>query len=544
MFHQPGCFDDPDGGGFRAEFTRRLRLVARFKNELLLFSAIKPERPYCISVSQGTTRKHIRFVSVSNLYHPSTLDKSWDHDGHGPVPLIKSDEGEWILSGHRSRLVVVDEALLELFAKLYDPPETPALEARLPVLHSTELLSVLEKFVIFPTKLVHLQGQFFPTQHWNETDAVENGTIRRQTQFPKDVSQWVMSGPHFYVGTPLYKTPREQCRLNTDYDVIDLTQIPDNFLPRTNFIPACPMAEYERRTPRWDGKPVTKYYRYANRTMIAPTGERTLIPCIVPPMMAHIDLVFSIAFSDLNLLIGLLSIASTLPGDFFAKTTGKTHARIDVLGNMPIIDPSDRLMQLCKIRLLRLNCLTTHYAELWEELYKPQFLQDGFAKSDDRLPAWTHLASVWHRTSAFRTPYERRQALVELDVLAAMALGLTKDELITIYRVAFGVMRRYEQETYYDQQGHIVFTSNSKGLNGVGVSRSEWVKIKDKKSGMVERKVMDDTLPGGPRERTIVYDAPFDRCDREQDYETVWAEFERRLGGKVSVDLQPKAMRA
>jgi hypothetical protein len=116
-----------------------------------------------------------------------------------------------------------------------------------------------------------------------------------------------------------------------------------------------------------------------------------------------------------------------------------------------------------------------------------------------------------------------------------MALGLSKAELITIYRVAFGVMRRYERETYYDQRGHIVFTTNSKGLNGVGFSRPEWEQIKHLQSGSVERKEIDDTLPNGPRERTIVYEAPFDRCDREQDYEIVWAEFERRLGGKRAV---------
>jgi len=44
---------------------------------------------------------------------------------------------------------------------------------------------------------------------------------------------------------------------------------------------------------------------------------------------------------------------------------------------------------------------------------------------------------------------------------------------------------------------------------------------------------MDDTLPGGPRERTIIYEAPFDLCNREQDYETAWAEFERRFGRRA-----------
>ena len=56
-----------------------------------------------------------------------------------------------------------------------------------------------------------------------------------------------------------------------------------------------------------------------------------------------------------------------------------------------------------------------------------------------------------------------------------------------------------------------------------------WEDIKDMKSGTVERTIIDDTMPGGPIERTITYEAPFDRCDREKDYEVVWAEFERRF---------------
>jgi hypothetical protein len=135
---------------------------------------------------------------------------------------------------------------------------------------------------------------------------------------------------------------------------------------------------------------------------------------------------------------------------------------------------------------------------------------------------------------ALRTDYERRQALVEIDVLTAMALDLTLDELKTIYRVQFPVLRQNEQDTWYDRNGRIVFAV-SKGLPGVGFSRLEWEQIKHLQSGTVERKVIDDTLPGGPRERTIIYEAPFDRCDREQDYEMVWAEFERRLGGKRAV---------
>ena len=45
---------------------------------------------------------------------------------------------------------------------------------------------------------------------------------------------------------------------------------------------------------------------------------------------------------------------------------------------------------------------------------------------------------------------------------------------------------------------------------------------------IIERPVMDDTLPGGPVRRTIQYVAPFSLADREQDYRIAWAPFASR----------------
>jgi hypothetical protein len=55
-----------------------------------------------------------------------------------------------------------------------------------------------------------------------------------------------------------------------------------------------------------------------------------------------------------------------------------------------------------------------------------------------------------------------------------------------------------------------------------------WEDIKNLKSGTVTKTFMDDTMPNGPHESTIEYIGPFDKCNSEDDYNTVWAEFERR----------------
>lgn len=86
----------------------------------------------------------------------------------------------------------------------------------------------------------------------------------------------------------------------------------------------------------------------------------------------------------------------------------------------------------------------------------------------------------------------------------------------------------YEDDTWYDKKGRIVFTNN-RGLTGVGLTRPEWETVKDYKDGQtVSQTIQDDTIPNGPVERTITYYAPFDKCNREEDYETAWAFFEEK----------------
>ena len=91
-----------------------------------------------------------------------------------------------------------------------------------------------------------------------------------------------------------------------------------------------------------------------------------------------------------------------------------------------------------------------------------------------------------------------------------------------LYWIEFG-------STTYDANGRITFTNN-RSLVGVGFDRKEFeLNMKDAPAGKkFYRTIMDDTMPGDPVERTIEYVAPFDRCDRERDYETAWKFFEEK----------------
>ena len=119
---------------------------------------------------------------------------------------------------------------------------------------------MLHKLADYPQKLADLEGQFESTVMWDETNRVNDGTIRRETRFPTSPSEWILSGPHIEISNPLSKTPRRVCEANGHYDPVDLTEIPGDYLPRTNYVPASGEDTYTARTPRvsWgDRKRVT-----------------------------------------------------------------------------------------------------------------------------------------------------------------------------------------------------------------------------------------------------------------------------------------------
>ena len=563
LLHPEGPYEDPQGANLRESVYARLRRHFQFMNAMTLFP-IGITRTWSINVYGGVQAIPL-FDNVANLFIPATVDACYQHDGNGLPDGIKNDSGDWNTVGHRDRIVQVNEASLATFAKLYDEPGTPSRRARLPALHAGTLNSVLRKLAAYPSRLADLHDGYFSSYLFDETVSQREGTLTRRptsdASFPHTPQDLVLSGPHFLLANPLSKTPRKVCTEKGHYDIIDLQTLPDDYLPRTNYLPMHDRDEYVRRIPcvSWvengdsTAKSVVDFYRLVFRAMISAGDERTLKSALVLPGAGHIHGVQSIAFRNPLDLVTSGVVCCSLLADWYIKSLGRSNLHGTWL-QLPLLTCTPKLAG----RYLILNSLTTHYAPLWEEVFDLAFTDQQWSQPDNpRLQQdfWQDLTRDWTRHCALRSDYARRMALVEIDVLVSQALGLTLDELLLIYRVQFPVMQGYERNTWYDITGRIVFT-NSKGLVGVGLPRKGGRttpktrittpdgKTKDGNHGWedlykdgqflvpdgttVDMTISDDTLPGGPRQVTRTFKAPFARANREEDYRVAWAFFEHK----------------
>ena len=576
LLHPEGPYDDPKGGALREALYPRLRAHFQFQNEMQLFTGTNDHGRLRFGVHvYSAPRSAVKFDHISNLFIPGTIDASYLHTGNEPVGGIKTPRGELNVIGHRGRIVTVSDSTLAVFASLYDERGTPPLRARLPSLHASVLESAIRKFARVERRLGDLgeSGVFINATHWNEKNAQANNTIRRRSVidrgFPTSTCEWILSGPHFVLANPFGKTARQVCTAPSHYDVIDLESLPDDYLPRTTYQPVCDTNTYVSRIPRvgWEAganvapRTIADFYRVVVRRQLNLSQHRTLLPAICPKGANHLHTVLSVALREQALTPVVASLWASIPFDFIVKSSGKGDFYNNSAERMPLPDLGRRHRALVG-RILALNCLTVDYASLWNDLFDVTFNDERWSQPENpRLPQqfFASLTSDWTRDCALRTDYARRMALVEIDVMVALVLGLTLDELLLMYRVQFPIVQQSERDTWYDINGRIVFTSN-KGLAGVGLPRKlaptlvkvaiigldgrakeglwGWDEVKamwergELPAGTrIERHVMDDTLPGGPTQRTRAWITPFTLANREDDYRTAWGFFENSGNG-------------
>ncbi|MGW9419984.1 type II restriction endonuclease subunit M [Streptomyces koyangensis] len=450
LIHPEAHFNAVAGKKFRAAVYPRLRRHFQFRNELKLFE-IMNTREYGIHV-YGNSRD-VYFINISGLLHPSTCDDSIHHAGCGATPGRQFESGGWDLRPHRERVVKVDAQVLAQWASLVDGPNTPALEARMLRPLTASDAAATNVLAAFPQRL---RGRsYWWTWGLHEKQMVDADVIKKETRIPENLKEVILQGPHLGVGSAFAQQPNPGCKSYKDYSSLDFTTAASDFVPRVNYVRVCSPGKFSSSHKLWGDKRAIEFFRAVWRRRVDSITERTLQSGLIPPGVTHVHGVYSLALAsdrDTALVGGLWS---TLPLDYMVKVTGKDDIQAEMLEQFPA--PLDHpLAAPLLLRNLRLNCITQEYAPLWEEVFESTWQSDRWSTPFGMKIPIGSVLEEWSESTPLRTDYDRRMALVEMDAIAAIMLGLTASQLCALYQSQFDTLRKYEWGMFFTPDGHRV----------------------------------------------------------------------------------------
>lgn len=536
LIHPEGHFTDPKAGALRSLTYARLRRHWQFINELMLFEEIGHPVTYGIHVYGAASE--IQFAQISSVLDPRTADDSVADHGDGDVPGMQYPWGGWDLRPHASRLTQIDARTLQDWALLFDPSGTPANQARLLRPLTREHIDVLAVFAHQKVRLADIGYRW--TRCFDEDKGKKDGYIEWRTDYPRAWNDVVYQGPHFTVANPFAKQPNAFCKSKGDYSTWDLEEIPESVIPRTNYQRACDRDVYDAGIPQWGNHAATDYWRLAWRRMTQPGLERSLHAAIIPPGVAHVHTINSmmvctcatpceqilegIGSSDLRNTTVTAGLWSSLPFDYLVKVSGKADVQAELIDRFPA--PVDHpAWPYLLLRTLRLNCLTRDYSPLWEALHEKVFATDSWTRAHVGGSQLGVSDKAWTMATPLRTEFDRRAALVEIDALAALMLGLSANHLALMFRAQFPVLRKYEYEMYFDVRGRKIAKEHH--AHGVKQQKEDYKLLQAYLDGEGCGDLLDRYQPFPADES---HDEPyFYKPDREAEMRTAYAEFERRL---------------
>src|SRR5699024_9036336 len=297
----------------------------------------------------------------------------------------------------------------------------------------------------------------------------------------------------------LYKQPNPSLKHHQDWTTIDLESIGHSFIPATSYKLQSTRDQVLRSYPdinESEGASTSSLssFRLAWRYMAPSTGLRTLHSAIIPPNSMHVHGIQSAHLpSGENSLLALLgSVLSSIVSDYLVRCIGKAHVDPAVISVLPY-SRAGVFQPKLRTSYLRLVCLTSVYAPLWEEV----------------------TGTEWTTDIPLRKGEERRQAQVEIDALVALALGVTADELCMIYRTQFPVMRKYDSQDLFDANGRKVADDVAK------LER----KLKPGQELGEDQRTWTHPQSGA----TYMFEYPFRILDREADMRAAYERFAREL---------------
>ncbi len=524
MLHPDTHFTGGREAMLRVAAYRHLRVHASFVNAAnWAFEDLSRTQEFGLHI-YGRPRDCVSFKHLSELYDATVLPRSLMHDGNGDLPGIKF-QGTWDTRPHLARVTIVGEELLEQWARVTGQPAESA--GATPLLYpvTTDELAAISALASFKVRLG--QEVLSISAGYHEKMARERGLIAWQTGQPPTLSEVILQGPHINVATPFAKQPPN---FKSSDRAVNLRLLPVDAVPATNYVRARRREEYLAAQEHWGGHPYTQYFRLAWRKMIPFNGERSLYAALIPPGPAHVSGIYSMSLTDNAMTALAAGFWAALPLDYLLRITGKSNLHTSELSGMPAPERNHPLAGPLLLRTLRLNCLTGAYDSLWGELFDPLWSSEDWAVDwpsaiIGTLSLASGISEKWTSGTPLRGEGERRAALVEIDALVAVWLGMTAEQLIAIYRARYPVLSDYEIDIWFDADGRRIARNHN--AYGVTQGKDDFERL----SAHLERP--DDVRPPAG------YTTPFYRVDREKEYRLAHAVFSRRLQDAIDAGWEP-----
>lgn len=224
------------------------------------------------------------------------------------------------------------------------------------------------------------------------------------------------------------------------------------------------------------------------------------------PGAAHSHGVQSNAFRRVADLVLVGATTSALIADYYIKTIRRANL-YGTWARLPRLECSQPLAS----RYLAFNCLSTHYAALWEQVYNLDFADQQWSPPDNphlQQDFWSEFTSIWTSHGALSSDYARRIVFTNSKSLVCGGLprkGGPPNTPKTRIQIP-------------DGHGGMVSREGHFGWDDL------WT-YPDAKAATAPATV-PATTTGGPRTVERRYVAPFARVNREEDYRTAWQVFE------------------
>ncbi|MFE7519635.1 Eco57I restriction-modification methylase domain-containing protein [Streptomyces halstedii] len=562
LVHPDSHFSGDREGRLREAAYTRLRVHGDFVNAGNRFFPPPVGRSSHFGVHIYGQAAEIGFDHLSWLFSVDALRLSADDDGTAPDPGVRYGES-WDERPHRKRVVHVDEKMLARWQKLTGDETQAVRQARLLSPVSTAEAQAIEALADYSLRLAEYEPQISSGYHESGAKAADlidynapdgSGVVRRPTGW----SEVILKGPQIGLANPMFKQPSQG-----GGEVLGLNpmNLADDAVPESAYVYVAKPEVYRAAQDVWsDGRtldqlkaserevtrariavagrfgvelsdvteeqvevellrrlrrPYTEFYRVAWRKMIAPDTERALYTALLPSGASHVDALRSAALPDNRHTAMVAGFWASMPVDYLLRTARVRNLDVAPARRLPAPTADHPLASALLLRTLRLNCLTSAYADLWAELYEPTWPgYEPWAVDWADMQPLHAIRPTWERATPLRTERSRRAALVEIDALVAVWLAVSADALAAMYKSRFPIMQDFDAVTWFDANERKI--AGDRYTYGFGQTKEHYEHF------LAYQKKERPEPPEG-------YTAPFYKANREEEMREAHAHFSARL---------------